>query len=127
MMPESIRTTRFGILATPAVPVASQAFLDLPEGLPPNVLPDKHIVVHYPVETWSTVGGPISEVPHPGGMSGSLLWDTKRIACSLRGESWSPEMARVCGLLWSEYRNPDIVVATRVEWLREALGEVAPE
>lgn len=56
----------------------------------------------------------------PPGMSGSLVWNTRRVELALRGQSWSPEDARVTGLVRSWSDCSTWVYATRVEHLRAA-------
>lgn len=109
-----------------AVPVLTQAFRDDPGPLE-WYDPVYHVVVASPARAPRTAGGPLADLPNPKGMSGSLLWDTKFVACANAGMGWSPERARICGLLWAAQPRPEVAVATRVEhrrlvlvhWLRE--------
>jgi len=55
------------------------------------------------------------ELPRPPGFSGSLVWDTKRVACLKSGKNWSPEMAVVTGLVWGWPSSQACILATRVE------------
>jgi hypothetical protein len=122
--PLNARYSWFNHLATPGIPVLSQQLQAWPTGLPSDFRPSEHAIVHYPTHARTVTGALETEVPNASGMSGSLLWDTKRVACLQNGEEWSPEKARVCGILWATYLNPDIVVATKVEFLHSALSEV---
>ena len=56
----------------------------------------------------------------PPGMSGSLVWNSRRIEFAQCGRSWSPEDARVTGLVRSWSDCSTWVYATRVEHLRAA-------
>ncbi len=102
-----------GPIEMPAVPFASQVPQEAPpalQGFDANV----HVAVHYPAKAHRTPGT-LEDVPNPKGMSGSLLWDTKYVRCLRTGEEWSPEKARVCGLVWAAHPHPELVVATRIE------------
>jgi len=103
-----------------AVPVLTQAFRGDPGPLQ-SYDPAHHVVVDYPARARKTAGGPLADVPNPKGMSGSLLLDTKFVACANAGIPWSPDRARICGLLWAAHPRPEVVVATRVEHLRPVL------
>ena len=117
------RMTRFGgPLETVGLPMLSQAIRDW------NGEGEKafdlvfHIAVHYPNEAQRTADGPAVVLPNAKGMSGSLLWDTKYVASLGRSSSWSPDDARVCGLVWGALDDPEVVVATKIEHVRKALG-----
>jgi len=102
-----------GPIETPAVPFAMQ--------VPREPLPalqgfdaDAHVAVHYPARANRSPDA-VEDVPNPKGMSGSLLWDTKYVSCLQGGKDWSPDKARVCGLVWAAHPSPELVVATRIE------------
>ena len=119
------RYSWFGSLETLAVPVVSQQLIDWPDGLPDDYRPDSHILVHYPANGQRGRGAPDTEAPNPHGMSSSFLWDTKRVACWRSGKEWSPEYARVCGIVWGTFANPDVIVATPVQQLRSLIDATA--
>jgi hypothetical protein len=54
-------------------------------------------------------------------MSGSLIWDTKFAACTNAGISWTPSVAKVCGLVKAAFAKPLISGFTRVEHLHPVL------
>jgi hypothetical protein len=64
------------------------------------------------------------DLPSPKGISGSLLWDTKFVSCYQRGIPWNPEFARVCGVIWATWQNPEVVIATKVQFLHQFIAEV---
>jgi hypothetical protein len=64
------------------------------------------------------------DLPNPKGMSGSLLWDTKFVSCLQRGISWNAEFARVCGVIWATWPNPEVVIATKIQFLHQFIAEV---
>jgi hypothetical protein len=54
--------------------------------------------------------GPAEDPPNAKGMSGSLLWDTKFVACANQRISWGRHLAKVCGLIRTAYRDPKSLV-----------------
>jgi hypothetical protein len=109
-----------GPLESRAVPILVQA---VPDNLGPLDSFDVsiHVALHYPSSALQKVGEQLQDLPNPKGMSGSLLWDTKAVACEMSGVSWSPARARVCGILWGAHSKPEVVVATRIEHVRATL------
>lgn len=62
-------------------------------------------------------------LPLPPGLSGSLVWDTKRVACLQQSKQWKPEYAKVTGIVWGWPSSRDgCVVATKVEHMR--IGDI---
>lgn len=61
-----------------------------------------------------------SGLPLPPGMSGSLVWNTRRRECEINGWTWSPEEARVTGLVFAWSTCSNWIYATKVEYLRAA-------
>jgi hypothetical protein len=82
---------------------------------------EKHIALHYPSMATRNAGEPDVVSLNPKGMSGSLLWDTRYVACLQSGEEWRVEKARVCGLLNAAHTNPAVVVATKIEYVRRTI------
>jgi hypothetical protein len=60
-------------------------------------------------------------LPLPPGLSGSTVWDTRFVAAKMAGKIWSPEMARVTGVVWGWPPSADFLVATRSEYIRSFL------
>lgn len=82
--------------------------------------PKYHFAIHYSseyVKLSTTLAG--SKLPDPHGMSGSLIWNTKRVECMSRDAAWSPDHARVTGIAWGWPSNSVCLFATRVEHFRE--------
>jgi hypothetical protein len=111
----AVRVSYFGELVSPAVPVLAQEHAEWPSTVHPDYVRGKHRLIHYPRLARTTLNAEPSEVPNPAGMSGSLLWDTKRLYCDRRRLEWSPDLAKVCAIIWATGLDPDIVVATPVE------------
>lgn len=114
--------TRFGgPLETPGLPMLSQVIKGWNGENEERFDPAIHVAVHYPNEAQRSANGPATTLPNAKGMSGSLLWDTKFVASLRKSAPWSPEDARVCGLVWGALDDPEVVIATRIEHVREAL------
>lgn len=61
------------------------------------------------------------ELPLPHGMSGSALWNTRYLEVTSAGQSWSPEDARLTGIVWGASQKAEVVVATPIERFRHLL------
>ncbi|RZG06794.1 hypothetical protein EXT48_07460 [Pseudoalteromonas sp. CO348] len=73
-----------------------------------------HFSLFYPPDLATSIDG-TSHLPDPHGFSGSLVWDTKRVACLKAGVEWSPEMAEVTGIVWGWPSSEACILATKVE------------
>lgn len=60
-------------------------------------------------------------LPLPPGLSGSTVWDTRFVAAKMARIDWSPDMARVTGVVWGWPSSHGFLVATRAEYLRSFL------
>ena len=117
------RMTRFGgPLELPGLPMLSQIIRDWNGENEERFDPAVHVAIHYPNEAQRSANGPTTTLPHAKGMSGSLLWDTKYVASLRNSTTWSPEHARVCGLVWGALDKPEVVIATKIEHVRQGLG-----
>lgn len=108
------RYSWFGTLESLGVPMLTQALVDVPPNLS-GYQDSMHIAIHLPATAPKVLGGPPEDLPNPNGESGSLLWDTKFVATQQEGGTWTPDKARICGLLWGVYPTLGIAVATTVE------------
>lgn len=121
----SQRVSMFGQLSTPWKPMLMQAIKDVDSVTHPAFDRTKHIAVHYPDRGTRASDGQDIPLPHPKGMSGSALWDTKAIASMKAGVDWKPEMAEVCGVIWAAPpEKPLAVFATKIEHVRGGLPNV---
>lgn len=116
------RYSWFGELQTVGLSMLSQQVPNWPDNLPAAYNPDYHVLVHYPAEAVRPADKQLSELPNPHGLSGSLLWDTKAVSCLHEGHKWDASKARVCGVIWATWDNPEVVVATKVEFLHRFLA-----
>lgn len=116
------RMTRFGSsLDLPGLPMLSQVIRNWNGEDEERFDPAVHVAVHYPSEARTAADGPLTRLPNAKGMSGSLLWDTKYVESLRKSTSWSPNDARVCGLVWGVLDDPEVVLATKIEHVRSAL------
>lgn len=114
------RHTLFGELNTSSFPVLTQA---LQGGNPTHQSfdPVRHVAIHYPSHAKREPNDSPIALPNAKGMSGSLLWNTKFVEMYQEGKEWSPEDAVVCGVIWAVLDAPEVVVATRIEFVRAGL------
>lgn len=124
MTENNMRYSWFGELEVAGLSMVSQQIPEWPSNLPADFIPDYHVLVHYPAQSLQSPAGPPVDVPNPKGMSGSLLWDTKAVKCLRRGVAWHPSVARVCGIIWATWHKPEIVIATKVEYLHKFIADV---
>lgn len=83
--------------------------------------PSYHLMFHYPERAYPSRDAQPVPILYPGGISGTLLWDTKYLACRAAGQEWSPDRARVCGLICRDARERRLMMATKIEFVRPLL------
>lgn len=54
----------------------------------------------------------------PPGLSGSLVWNSRRLECFYADRPWNPSMALVTGIIWG-WPSRDYLIATKVEHFRD--------
>jgi hypothetical protein len=90
--------------------------------------PLKHVAIRYALYAFGANGEPV-QLPHPEGLSGSVLWDTKYVAT---GENdWGPVDARTAALIFGYYEDHAnlfgqgaanrTLLAVKIEYVREFL------
>lgn len=114
------KVSLFGQLASDSKPMLSQLPQDATLVTHKLFNPALHVAIHYPSEGRSAEDGKITPLPLAKGMSGSLLWDTKFVRTTLNNEKWSPEMARVCGIVWGVLEDPKVILVTKIEHVRSS-------
>lgn len=123
--PATLRVSMYEQLSTPWKPMLMQAIKDVTRVTHPAFNSTKHIAVHYPERGTRASDGQDVPLPHPKGMSGSALWNTRAIASMKAGTQWEPEMAEVCGVIWgAPPEKPLAVFATKIEHVRGGLPNV---
>jgi hypothetical protein len=56
----------------------------------------------------------------PHGLSGSIVWNTRRLECFYAEQPWDPSLAVVTGIVWAWPRS-NYLIATKVEHIRQFL------
>jgi hypothetical protein len=114
---------RSGFIFGTLVSYATQLVTQEPPGV---VIPGLHqnylILAYTPSKALSVDPNNPLPLSLPPGLSGSLVWNTRRVECLQRNQEWSPELAQVTALLCSWIEKPvPYVVATRIEVIRDFL------
>ncbi|MCC8984996.1 MAG: hypothetical protein LM513_00190 [Nitrospira sp.] len=104
----------FGTLISPGTPYLTQE-CQLPTE---HVDPEKHFALHYRPDLASSVEKNSFGLPDPHGFSGSLVWNTRRVECIQKNEEWSPELAKVTGIVWGWPSSDACLLATKVEHMQ---------
>ena len=110
----------FNVMNTNGTPYLTQE-LPFPKGVA-EADPAYHYALHYSPEKATSIDG-ASRLPEPHGFSGSLVWDTKVLACINEEKKWSPELAEVTGIVWGWPSSAACILVTKVEHL--AVAELA--
>lgn len=79
-----------------------------------------HFGIDYRPNLASTVIGD-KGLPLPPGLSGSTVWNTGFVAAKMAGVTWTPDMAKVTGVVWGWPSGNACLVGTRAEYLRSFL------
>lgn len=90
--------------------------MPFPENVP-EADPNYHFALHYSPDKATSADGN-SSLPDPHGFSGSLVWDTKYVACRQSNRKWCPEMAEVTGIAWGWPSSEACILVTKVEHLK---------
>lgn len=77
--------------------------------------------LHHQPEKVTVIDSKNTRFENPSGFSGSLVWDTRYLQCAQQQAAWSPEMARVTGLVLRWTPSDPGIVALRVEQLNSYL------
>jgi hypothetical protein len=79
-----------------------------------------HFGIDYRPNLASTVIGD-KGLPLPPGLSGSTVWNTGFVAAKIAGVPWTPDMAKVTGIVWGWPSEHACLIATRAEFVRSFL------
>lgn len=85
-----------------------------------EINPQIHFGIDYRPDKATTVIG-TSGLPCPPGFSGSVVWNTGFVEAKMNGVPWTPDRARVTGIVWGWPSGNGCLVATRVEYIRSFL------
>jgi hypothetical protein len=92
--------------------------IDVPEH--PDINSRFHFALDYNPNLATSVSGNTG-LPTPPGFSGSTVWDTGFVRAKMMNEQWTPEMARVTGVVWGWPSGASSIIATRAEYVRSFL------
>ncbi|MFN7139457.1 MAG: hypothetical protein ACK4UN_08970 [Limisphaerales bacterium] len=76
-----------------------------------------------PREGQEDANGRPATLPDPHGMSGTAVWRSGRVAAA-SGAAWSPDHARIVGIVHTWDQQTATLVATRIEVLRDFIRDV---
>jgi hypothetical protein len=79
-----------------------------------------HFGLDYRPDLAATVIGDTG-LPLPPGLSGSTVWNTNFVVAKICEIEWTPELAKVTGVVWGWPSGYACLVATRAEYLRSFL------
>ena len=79
-----------------------------------------HFGIDYRPNLASTVIGD-KGLPLPPGLSGSTVWNTGFVAAKMAGVAWTPDMAKVTGIVWGWPSEHACLIAIRAEFVRSFL------
>ncbi len=77
-----------------------------------------HFAVTFAPDGLIDVDGSPADFVDPGGMSGSVVWKTNKVGCR---DEWTPDMARIVGLVHRYDPEARVLVATRIEYVKGLL------
>jgi hypothetical protein len=86
--------------------------------------PRRHFGLDYRPDLATDVIGK-EGLPLPPGLSGSTVWNTCVVEAKAQGIDWSPDLAKVTGVIWGWPSNIGCLIATRVEYLHGFLLQAA--
>ncbi|WP_210324448.1 hypothetical protein [Chelatococcus reniformis] len=79
---------------------------------------------HFALQYWGDLDAEPSAdqgLPAPKGFSGSLVWNTGYTEARSRGQLWTPQDAKVTGVVWGWSSSKACLIATRIEFIRSWL------
>jgi hypothetical protein len=83
--------------------------------------PKMHFAITFPPDKLVDEQRTSTSLPHPGGMSGSLVWKSNRLRS---GAGWSPNDARIVGLAQRYDQDKQCLVVTRAEYVKGLLVQL---
>lgn len=76
-----------------------------------------HFALVYSPEKVTSLAERGQPLPLPKGLSGSFVWNTRRIEHLRQGRIWTPQAARVTGIVWGWPTSSACILATKIEHL----------
>lgn len=80
-----------------------------------------HFAITYPPDELIDERGLATTLPHPGGLSGAVVWKTNKAGT---GNEWTSNMPRIVGLAHRFDQDARCLVVTRVEYVKGLLLHV---
>ncbi|WP_156405501.1 hypothetical protein [Sphingomonas sp. Root710] len=113
---EEASSFHFENLISGATSYGTQVIEEPPAG------PDRRFFfpLHHSPEKAEMIDGP-GHLPLPPGFSGSTVWDTRYFACLEQGTAWTPEEARVTGIVCRWCTGDMSIEVLKVEHIRSWL------
>ena len=112
----------FGYIVSRATPLLTQELLSPPVN---DVHSNYFLMPYAPERAQFAEPGGIA-LSMPPGLSGSLVWNTRRVECMTQNREWSPDLAQVTGMLCRWDPAISAVFAVRIEVLRGFLERYVP-
>lgn len=105
----------------------SRATRMVTQELPESPIPDLHtnyFLLNYSPEKAECVDpASIINLSEPYGLSGSLVWNTRRLECHQQGKQWTPDLAQVTGMLCRWDSTTSTLIAVRIEIVLDFLAQ----
>jgi hypothetical protein len=86
-----------------------------PDSPIPDLHPNYFLLAYSPERAQSVDPANPVTLSNPHGLSGSLVWNTRRVECLAQNREWSPDLAQVTGLLCRWDSPTSTVMAIRIE------------
>lgn len=84
---------------------------------------DLHFAIAYRPDLARSTKARGKGLPDPHGLSGTLVWNTRYVELTKNEQKWTPEQAKVTGIVWGWPSGDGCLLATRAEHL--SLLEIA--
>lgn len=112
----------FDHLASRATPLLTQ---ELRSAAADDIHQNYFLMPYVPERTQPAEPGGVP-LSTPPGLSGSLVWNTRRVECMNQNRQWSPDQAQVTGMLCRWDSAISAVYAVRVEVIRAFIEQHVP-
>lgn len=77
-----------------------------------------HFAISFPPDDLIDERSESENLPDPGGLSGSVVWKTNKAGT---GTEWTPDMARIVGVVHRFDQNSRCLIVTRIEYVKGLL------
>jgi hypothetical protein len=87
----------------------------------PDLHPNYFSLIYNPEKARSVDPANNIALSDPHGLSGSLVWNTRRVECGMQNKPWSAELAQVTGMLCRWDSSTSTVTGVRIEVILDFL------